>query len=313
MMIQTKSFSRGLGCLILAATPLSLFGQGMDPTIRADTTIRVSEHVYMIPDESRPLVPNVGFVVGTDATLVIDSGLGLENGTTVLEQAQAVSKGKKLYVAATHTHPEHDLGAMAFPEDASVIRSASQEMDISEFGMGLAKRFATFSARTAELLEGAYIRPSDIVFDGEHTLDLGGVHVRLIEVGPAHTRGDLAFLVSEDSVLFTGDVVMNEFPNPISPTSSIDRWLERLDQLEALGPKLVVPCHYPTGGIEMIDSYRRYFLAVKEKTLALAADEVTREEIMETVQEEVAAMFSDNHDPRRIRASVSVVLRERNQ
>ena len=312
-MIQTKSFSRGLGCLILATTPLSLFGQGMDPTIRADTTIRVSEHVYMIPDESRPLVPNVGFVVGTDATLVIDSGLGLENGTTVLEQAQAVSKGKKLYVAATHTHPEHDLGAMAFPEDASVIRSASQEMDINEFGMGLAKRFATFSARTAELLEGAYIRPSDIVFDDEYTLDLGGVHVRLIEVGPAHTRGDLAFLVSEDSVLFTGDVVMNEFPNPISPTSSIDRWLERLDQLEALSPKLILPCHYPIGGIEMIDNYRRYFLAVKERTLALAADGATREKIMEAVQEEVAAMFSDYHDPRRIRAAVSVVLRERNQ
>ena len=298
-------------CLPLVAMPIILFGQGMDPTIRTGATVQVSDHVYYIPDESRPLVPNVGIVVGSDATLVIDSGLGLENGTIVLAEAQALSQGALFYVAATHTHPEHDLGAMAFPENAVVVRSASQEMDIEEFGMGLAERFATFSARTAALLDGAYIRESDMVFDGEHTLDLGGVHVRLLEAGPAHTRGDLAFLVVEDSVLFTGDVVMNEFPNPMSPTSSIDRWLERLDELEALKPKMVIPCHYPIGGIEMIGNYRRYFLAVKEKTLALAENDLPRDAIMETVQEEIAAMFGDFHAPQRIRTAVGVVLRER--
>ena len=301
---------RGCG-LLLAALPLTLFAQGMDPTIRSDTTIQVSEHVFMIPDESRPLVPNVGIVVGEDATLVIDSGLGLENGTIVLEQARTVAKGHTLYVAATHMHPEHDLGAMAFPDDASVIRSASQEMDIEEFGMALADRFATFSARTAELLEGAYIRESDIVFHNSHTLDLGGVHVRLIDAGPAHTRGDLALLVVEDSVLFTGDVVMNEFPNPISPASSVERWLDRLDELEGLRPRLIVPCHYPVGGIEMIARYRRYFLAVRDRTLALAVRGAPRDQIMKSVQEEVAAMFPEFHAPNRIRAAVNVVLRER--
>ncbi len=282
----------------------------MDPTIRAGTAVQVSEHVYYIPDESRPLVPNVGIVIGSDATLVIDTGLGLENGMIVLEEARAISNGESFYVAATHMHPEHDLGAMAFPDDALVIRSSAQQQDIGEFGMDLARRFASFSARTAELLDGAYIREADIVFEDEYALNLGGVHVRLIEAGPAHTRGDLAFLVVEDSILFTGDVVMNEFPNPISPASSVNRWLERLDQLEALRPKVVIPCHYPIGGIEMIAEYRRYFLAVREQTLALAAKDAPHNEIMGMVQETVAPMFGDFHDPRRIRTAVGVVLRE---
>ena len=308
-MINT-TFLRICCGLVWAAAPMTLFGQGMDPTIRSDTTVQVSEHVFMIPDESRPLVPNVGIVVGADATLVIDSGLGLENGTIVLHAAQALARGTQLYVAATHTHPEHDLGAMAFPEDAIVIRSHAQEMDIQEFGMDLAHRFATFSPRTAELLEGATIRPSDLIVDDEHLLNLGDVHVRLLDAGPSHTRGDLAFWVEEDSVLFTGDVVMNEFPNPISPTSSIEGWLGRLDQMEALNPKVLVPCHYPIGGTEMIDAYRRYFLAVKEKTRALADAGASEASIMEDVQQEVAAMFPDFHDPRRIRAAVRVALRE---
>ena len=299
--------------LAICALPEAAVAQGMDPTIRAGSTEQVAEHVYIIPDESRPLVPLVGFVVGSEATLVIDPGLGMENGQIVLSEARLLAPDNKLFVAATHTHPEHDLGSIAFPEDAEVVRSMAQEQDIEEFGMGLAERFATFSERTAELLEGAYIRETDRSFQGQLTLDLGGVEVQLLEAGPAHTLGDMAFWVESEGVLFTGDVVMNEFPNPISPTSSVERWLERLDELEALSPTLVLPCHYGTGGIEMIDAYRQYFLAVKKQTHALADQGMEREQIMDAVQEEVAAMFSDWHDPRRIRAAVNVVLRERGE
>ena len=76
------------------------FGQGLDPTIKKGATVPVSDHVYMIPDEGKPIIPNVGIVVGERATLIIDSGLGNTNGLIVLEEARKVSKADKFYELA---------------------------------------------------------------------------------------------------------------------------------------------------------------------------------------------------------------------
>jgi len=42
----------------------------------------------------------------------------------------------------------------------------------------------------ADLLEHAEFRKADVFFDREYTLDLGGVRVRMLSLGPTHTRGD---------------------------------------------------------------------------------------------------------------------------
>ena len=54
------------------------------PRIREGVTEKISGHVYVIPDDSVPLVPNVGIVVGSRGTLVIDTGLGARNGAAVM-------------------------------------------------------------------------------------------------------------------------------------------------------------------------------------------------------------------------------------
>ena len=40
------------------------------------------------------------------------------------------------------------------------------------------------------------------------TLDLGGVRVRIMRLGPGHTRGDTVMFVEEDRVLFSVDLTM---------------------------------------------------------------------------------------------------------
>ncbi len=289
----------------------SASAQNLDPTIRTGATIAVSDHVYMIPDESKPIIPNVGFVVGDRGTLVIDTGLGEENGRIVLAEAVRLAPNNKLYIASTHAHPEHDLGAMAFPDDATLIRSANQVLDIEEMGMTLVNMFAGFSERSAALLEGATFKPADIIFNKSMTLDLGGVHVRIIESGPNHTLGDTAFLVEEDELLFTGDVVMNEFPMPLNPRTTIQHWLDTLDMLEGLGAKTVLPCHYAIGSTELIENYRTYFTTVRDRANTLADEGKSEEEAASILKTELAEKFNKWKDPNRIPRTVSVVYRER--
>src|SRR5262249_60419617 len=97
-----------------------------------------------------------------------------------------------------HVHPEHDLGAQAFPATTTLIRSTDQVKDIAEFGLQLAKVFAGRSAINAELLKDADFRKADVTFEGKHDLDLGGVTAQIMARGPNHTAGDtLGWIATE--------------------------------------------------------------------------------------------------------------------
>ena len=88
------------------------------PLIKPEGLRQVSAHVHVIPDNSVQLVPNVGIIVGDRAVLVVDTGLGPPNGAAVLATAQKLGGSRALYLVVTHFHPEHDLGAQAFPATA---------------------------------------------------------------------------------------------------------------------------------------------------------------------------------------------------
>ena len=224
------------------------------PMVKENATVKVAAHTYVIPDMNVGGVPNVGIIVGERATLVIDTGLGEKNGEIVMREMRKVSKTGDLYLATTHFHPEHDLGAAAFPPTARMIRSRDQQKDIDEFGLTVAKTFSDRSPAMADLLKGAEFRKADIFFDAEYALDLGGVRVKFLAVGPSHTRGDTAFFVEGDNVLFSGDVVMPALPAFASPYSSVRVWLASLSRLAALQPVRIVPSHGSMGDRTMIDA-----------------------------------------------------------
>src|SRR5215813_5159542 len=75
-----------------------------DPLVKENATTKVAPHTYAIPDGNVPLVPNVGIIVGSRATLVIDPGLGRRNGETVLREVAKVSRNQELFIASTHFH-----------------------------------------------------------------------------------------------------------------------------------------------------------------------------------------------------------------
>ena len=239
------------------------------PIVKPGELRKVSDHVQIIPDDSVPLVPNVGFVVGDKAVLVIDTGMGPRNGAAVSEVAQKLAGGTRtVYLVPTHFHPEHDLGAQAFPASTKLIRSEDQQKDIAEFGLQVAKVFAARGPVFAELLKDADFRKPDITFAKDYDLDLGGVHAKLIAMGPNHTRGDLVISVEPDRVLFAGDLAMKAQPAFASPYSSVHQWLGSLDKLEALKPVLIVPSHGPTGEASFITGYRAYLTDIRDRTAA---------------------------------------------
>jgi glyoxylase-like metal-dependent hydrolase (beta-lactamase superfamily II) len=274
---------------VAAMAPSAQRGPATPPLIRENATEKISDHVHVIPDNNVGMVPNVGIIVGTRGTLVVDTGLGARNGQTIVREMQKVSTTPELYLASTHVHPEHDLGAGGFPAQTKMIRSQAQIKEIAESGLETAKRFSGFSPLNAELLAGAEFRKADITFDREHVLDLGGVRVRIIALGYNHTRGDQAFFVEPDAVLFSGDVAMSVLPNVGG--STIAQWLNSQVLFEKLQPKRIVPSHGVMGDVSFATNSRVFLQDVQGRVSELKKQGRTLEEATTTVTAELQNKF----------------------
>jgi glyoxylase-like metal-dependent hydrolase (beta-lactamase superfamily II) len=231
--------------------------------------------------------------------LVVDTGMGARNAATVLDEVAKVGKDRKgkpkpIYLVTTHVHPEHDMGAHAFPKNSRLIRSRTQVEDIAAgAGMKLVPVFAARSELNQELLKDAYHRAADIVFDGAYTLDLGGLVARIGAMGTNHTHGDTIVFV--DGVLFSGDIAMKPQPSFSDPTATITHWLDSLDALEAMSPHIIVPSHGPIGGLELIQGYRAYLTRIRDRTAELEKAGKSQDETTEIITGEMSAQYPDEN------------------
>jgi glyoxylase-like metal-dependent hydrolase (beta-lactamase superfamily II) len=268
------------------------------PLVQENKTIKVSEHVYAIPDGRVNLVPNIGIIVGSRATLIVDAGMGPKNGETVLRELAKVNKNSALYFTTTHFHPEHMTGGQAFPANTIVIRPEMQQEEVDRKQPEFIRNFSRRTPEMKALLQDVKPRSPDIVFDREAKLDLGGVTVRLLWLGPAHTRGDEFVFVEDDGVLFTGDAVINRF-FPIFPDADASgkNWLSILDKLDALHPRMIVPGHGEVGEASLIATEREYLKDVQQRVTDLKGQGKSADESAKLLTVEFRAKYPTWENP----------------
>jgi glyoxylase-like metal-dependent hydrolase (beta-lactamase superfamily II) len=260
-----------------------------NPIIPENAAKMVSDHVSVIMS-----FPNIAFVVGTKATLVVDTGLGPKNGVTVTKEAQKLARGKILYLTTTHYHPEHAAGDAGFPADTILIRPSVQQEELEKDGMRMVGLFSGRNAQNADLLKDVKFRTPDIVFDKEMTLDLGGVTARLFWMGTAHTQGDELIYVLPDKTLISGDVVQNKMlPNLPGPTANLTSWINILGQLKTLDVSFVVSDHGELGDGSLIPQEYNFLNDLKTRALELKSQGKSAQEAGATILEEFKAKYSN--------------------
>jgi len=236
-------------------------------------------------------------VVGSRATLVIDTGFGPENARIVLDEARRLSGGKRIFLTHTHCHPEHGFGANVLVDDVTlVVYNEAQWSELEEKGATLLRMFKERMPALAARLDGVeFIRP-DLLYSGSLSLDLGsGRIVTFQEFGGAHSRGDQGILVrGRTPVLFTGDLVEERTFSVLGDHEShVVPWIERLDRFQRLAPEVVVPGHGQVGGPELISAQRGYFELAKRRVQELRATGLRESEIVDRVGTELVDLHPD--------------------
>jgi len=245
------------------------------PNVDPTAVKEVSKGVFVITDRRIPFVPNIGIILGEDAALVVDTGMGPANGAKVLDAARKIAGRRRLILTLTHFHPEHGYGAQVFKGIAEIRYNRAQRDELAAKGRTYLDMFKTFGPGLATALEGTEIVFPDEVYDGDSlTIDLGGQKVELRTWGKAHTGGDQIVWLPRERILFTGDLA-EERMFPIFPwfppnDTDIDAacWTKILSELESWKPAVVVPGHGDLGGPEILVAVRDYLLDVERRVFA---------------------------------------------
>jgi glyoxylase-like metal-dependent hydrolase (beta-lactamase superfamily II) len=261
----------------------------MSQPILGENTTKVSDHVWAIMG-----FPNIAIIVGERATLIVDTGLGPRNGSTISHVASKLSSNQKLFLTTTHYHPEHAGGEGGFPPNTILIRNAVQQQEMEKHGVEMVNMFSSRSAQNKELLAGVQLRTPDVTYETEAKLDLGGVTARLLWCGGAHTKGDELTLVEPDGTLVSGDVVQNKVvPNIANDGGSSTSWISVLDKIAALNVRHVLPDHSAPGDGSLVLQERSFIVDLRTRALALKQQGVSADDAGKQLSAEFKTKYSD--------------------
>ena len=149
------------------------------------------------------------------------------------------------------------LGGLPLPVIGSLRLPFLPHLPLRELGAYIEDAFGPYDFGAVELLG-----PNQ-EFSGGLVGDVGGREVRLIEVGPAHTPGDLIVHVPDADVVFAADVLFVGVA-PVMWAGPTSNWLAALDRIIGLGAQVVVPGHGPVSGPAEVALLREYLSWVQE-------------------------------------------------
>ena len=237
------------------------------------TDVGPGVHAYLQPNGAWG-ESNAGLVIGDGESLLVDTLWDLELTAAMLEAMRPLTAGAPIRTLVnTHGDGDHWWGNQLVGAREIIATEAAAEHEmraVTPGSMVALRRLGTALAFTAagrffRGMTGPFDHGGEIAltrptrtFSGRLELEVGGRAVELIEVGPAHTHGDLIVHVPDARVVFAADVAFVG-STPVMWAGPVENWLRALDTIEALEPARVVPGHGPVIGVEGLQPLRDYW------------------------------------------------------
>jgi cyclase len=262
---------------------------------------------------------NAGLVAGDNGSLLVDTLFDLRLTAEMLEAMRHTTPAAREIgtVVNTHANGDHcygnsllgdaeivastrcaeEMGALPPSSMAAMLRAAP---DLGQAGAFLARIFAPFS------FDDIPLTLPTTTFEGRLDLDVGGRRVSLLEVGPAHTAGDVIVHLPDEDVVFTGDILFHG-GHPIVWEGPVANWMAACDRILELRPTVVVPGHGPLATTAAVEDLRGYFAYLGVEARARFDGGMTA---LEAARDVDLGPYAGWSEPERLVANIHALYRE---
>lgn len=221
------------------------FASVADLEVKKTTFEQLSAHCWAYTAEGDP---NTGVIIGDDAVLICDALATPVMAQNLIAEIRKVTDKPIKYVVLSHYHAVRVLGASGYQAEGMQEIIASQgtyEMIVERGQQDMMSEYERFPRLFQNFESIPGLTWPTLVFRDEMTLWMGkDLEVKVMHVGPGHTKGDTIVWVPSEKVLFSGDLVEADAAC-YTGDAQLEEWPATLDALSALGADKVVPGRGP--------------------------------------------------------------------
>lgn len=234
-------------------------------------THQLTQNVYWVEGGGG----NSGVIIGDKGVIVVDAKTTAAGGKELLERIAMITPKPVTTVILTHSDGDHVNGLASFPEGITVIAHENNKKE-QEAALAAGGRGAPPAGHL----------PTRVVTKNKETDKIDGLKVELFHWTPAHTSGDLVVYLPDQKVVFTGDIIATQRPDPLihlEKNGSSEGWITTTKGIVALNAEQFVPGH---GDVQMKAAIQKRLAdteAKRAKIKDLVAQGKSLDEIRATV------------------------------
>lgn len=277
-----------------------------------------SVYAYLQPDGSWGW-SNAGIIVDGETSLLVDTLYDLKlTGEMLATMRKSIPAAAQIdMLVNTHANGDHCYGNQLVG-NARIIASARTAAEMLETPpermamlMKQASALGAFGAFASRIFapfdfENITLTPPNSTFEGQLDLRVGTKEVRLLEVGPAHTRGDTLIYVPGDKVVFTGDILFIE-GHPIMWAGPVGNWIRACDTILGLDVETIVPGHGPITDKQGVARLKEYWEYLRDETRRRYEAGMSEQEAARDISMSAYAAW---HDAERVVVNIASIYRE---
>ena len=214
---------------------------------------------------------NLSFIITSEGVVVVNAGASYLLAKALHAEIQQITDQPVRYVILENGQGHAALGSNYWHEQGvPVIAHVDAAAEIEEGSYALLSRMRDYNRDRAE---GTEVVMPDITFEQQYIIELGGMRIEALYLGPGHSPGDIQVWLPQQRLVISGDMAFHQRLLPIFDNTDTKGWLDTYERFLALEPQVVIPGHGVPTDVDEVTKYTRDYLAFLRAEVQKLLDE----------------------------------------
>ncbi len=209
---------------------------------------------------------NLSFVITSEGVLVVNAGDNYLLAKALHDEIKKLTDQPVKYVVLENGQGHAMLGSSYWQEQGAVViahEDAAHEIQENSFAIlnGM-KRIQKEKAKST------VVKMPNETFKDKKIIEMGGVRIELLMLGPSHSPGDIIVWLPQKSLVISGDMAFHQRMLPLFEHTDTAAWINTWEKFAALKAKHVIPGHGEATNMAEVTRYTVDYLVYLRKKIA---------------------------------------------
>ena len=211
---------------------------------------------------------NLSFIITDAGVVVINAGASYLLAQALHAEIKSRTDQPVRFVVLENGQGHAMLGSQYWQQQgAKVIAHADTDHEIEAYGFEVIARMRD---QQRDKSMGTTLTRPDITFTEKYTIELGGERIKLLDLGPAHSPGDIVVWLPDRKIVIAGDIAFHQRLLPVFEETDTAAWVDTWRHFRALDAEIIIPGHgEPTILSEVEEATYGYLTFLREAVGAL--------------------------------------------